>query len=301
MKVFNCLVRDIDSDSYDLRVFHSERSAVLAAINYILRDPCPKLLRRLREKTAIPLYDESLDIERLRQLLDDILYIFYGFVVDIKEQEVMDESTEKYFKYPRTPHFPWSPCATSDDKKLSDINEFLGKIIVVTEKMDGENSSLYKDYFHARSLDGRNHPSRSFVKALHSRICHMIPDGWRLCGENVYAKHSIEYNNLSSYFYLFSIWDQNNRCLSWADTEHYAKLLGVDLVPVLYCGPCKKDIHSLWNGKSSFGCEGEGYVLRNFDSFHYDDFSSNVAKFVRENHVQTDEHWSSNWVPNKLS
>jgi hypothetical protein len=45
----------------------------------------------------------------------------------------------------------------------------------------------------------------------------------------------------------------------------------------------------------------EGYVVRNADKFHYDDFSSNVAKWVRKNHVQTDTHWMhSTIIPNGL-
>ena len=45
----------------------------------------------------------------------------------------------------------------------------------------------------------------------------------------------------------------------------------------------------------------EGYVIRLKDSFHYDEFGTSVAKFVRANHVQTDQHWRhSAIVPNIL-
>jgi dihydroneopterin aldolase len=37
------------------------------------------------------------------------------------------------------------------------------------------------------------------------------------------------------------------------------------------------------------------------DAFDYRDFRRSVAKFVRKNHVQTDEHWMAGEViPNKL-
>jgi hypothetical protein len=36
----------------------------------------------------------------------------------------------------------------------------------------------------------------------------------------------------------------------------------------------------------------EGIVVRIAYPFHYGQFSDHVAKFVRPNHVQTDEHWS---------
>ena len=64
-----------------------------------------------------------------------------------------------YVKYPRTYHLPWSR-PTSDDKKLVDDSQFYGKHLVVTLKMDGENTSMYEDKIHARSIDSanNNHP-----------------------------------------------------------------------------------------------------------------------------------------------
>lgn len=106
------------------------------------------------------------------------------------------------YKYPRTLHLPWSESVQSDDKMVSSCQHFEGKEVVVTEKMDGENTSIYCDGIHARSLDSRHHPSRSWVKGLQARIGWQIPEGWRLCGENVYAVHSIRYDDLESYFSL---------------------------------------------------------------------------------------------------
>ena len=209
-------------------------------------------------------------------------------------------------KYPRTYHLPWSMGSTSDDKTLKDTSCFEGKNVVITEKMDGENSTLANDYYHARSLDSRNHPSRSWIKQFHASIKNDIPEGWRICGENMYAKHSIEYDDLKSYFYCFSIWDDNNYCLSWDDTVEYCKLLGIEHVPVMY------RIYN-WNtlGEPHYledhdvvgfdPAKQEGYVIRNSEKFHHRDFSSNVAKYVRANHVQTDTHWMhSEVIPNKL-
>jgi hypothetical protein len=205
-------------------------------------------------------------------------------------------------KYPRTFHLPWSPGATSDDKILTTTAHFEGKRVVVTEKMDGENCTIGQTYTHARSTDSRHHPSRAWVKNLQAQIGHEIPEGWRLCGENLFAKHSIGYENLPSYFLLFSVWDDQNVCLSWADTEEYARLLRLHMVPVLYEGPWDENkITKLWDGRSRFGGEGEGYVVRVAGSFRYGDFAKAVAKFVRPSHVQTDSHWmQSEVVPNKL-
>jgi len=99
-----------------------------------------------------------------------------------------------------------------------DTSVLAARDVVVTEKMDGENTTLYSDGLHARSVDSRHHPSRAWIKAFHAQWRHLIPEGWRLCGENLFAQHSIHYERLPSYFMLFSIWDEHNHCLSWNET-----------------------------------------------------------------------------------
>ena len=203
-------------------------------------------------------------------------------------------------KYPRTPHLPWSPGGTSDDAYLFDTSHFEGREVVITEKMDGENTSMYRDQIHARSIDGRSHPSRDWVKGLHATIRSEIPEGWRLCGENVYAQHSIVYEELESYFYLFSIWNGDNCALSWDETIEWADMLGVKIVPEIFRG--------LWNQQEAEELANlldlnrqEGYVVRLVDSFSFEDFGVSLAKWVRSGHVQTDQHWMfAEIVPNGL-
>lgn len=204
----------------------------------------------------------------------------------------------KRYKYPRTRHLPWSPGATSDDLVSQGVEPFIDRRVVVAEKMDGENTTLYSDHLHARSIDSRHHPSRTWVKALHGRIAFQIPEGWRVCGENLYAIHSITYTDLPSYFMVFSVWDSSNRCLSWNDTVEWAELLGLHTVPVLYDGP----FDLAWFDSFDVGTgTREGYVVRLAESFAFEDFGTSVAKWVRPGHVQTDEHWMHNAVvPNGL-
>ncbi|MBE7099715.1 MULTISPECIES: RNA ligase family protein [Bacillus cereus group] len=206
-------------------------------------------------------------------------------------------------KYPRTLHVPWSIGITSDDRVLQNMDGFQNQEVVVLEKLDGENTSLYKDAMHARSLSSMHHPSRTWVKTLQGSIGYRIPEGWRICGENVYACHSIHYTELTSYFYVFSIWNEKNECLSWDETVVWCEKLGLVHVPVLYRGPYnEKAIRSCYSGKSIFGGIQEGYVLRFTETFHYDDFSQSVGKFVRKDHVQTNKHWMTQTViPNQLA
>ncbi len=174
-----------------------------------------------------------------------------------------------------------------------------GQSVVITEKMDGENSSLYNFGFHARSVDSRNHSSRDWLKQWHSSFAHEIPDGYRICGENVYAKHSIHYTNLKTYFYGFSLWKET-LCLSWTETIEWFSLLGIEPVPVLYHGPFSQEIlDSIVKSVDTY--LSEGIVIRDAGSFEMVDFGSSIAKWVRKGHVQTSEHWMhSDVITNKL-
>lgn len=206
------------------------------------------------------------------------------------------------YKYPRTHHLPWSEGSTSDDKVLSSVDHFEGKMVIVTEKMDGENTTLLSDGFHARSLDSRNNITRDWVARFHSTIAHEIPKGWRVCGENMYALHSIAYDDLKSYFLGFSIWNESNVALSWTDTVEYFDMLGITSVPVLWKGMFDK--HIIKELVFSLNTEiQEGYVVRLADEFHYDDFRNSVAKYVRKGHVVEDSvHWTKKKiVSNRLA
>jgi len=198
------------------------------------------------------------------------------------------------FRYPRTPHVPFSPGNTSDDRVLADLSAFAGKEIVVTEKRDGGNATLYADgYFHARSLSSVSHRHETRVRAALAAVAPQLPAGWRICGENLQARHSIEYKHLASYFEVFSIWNERNECLSWEETEEWCALLGLTTVPVLYRGPFDEaTLHTLWTPNRHSGDPMEGWVMRTAEGFPYRRFAQCVAKFVRVGHVQTDQHWS---------
>lgn len=207
------------------------------------------------------------------------------------------------YKYPRTPHLPWSPGRTKDDKILKDTSNFEEKHIVVSIKMDGENTTLYSNYMHARSIDSKDHESRHWIKAFWSNIRWLIPKGWRICGENMYAKHSIQYNDLESYFLVFSIWNDKNECLPYWETKDYCDLWDLVHVPIIYNGFWLDKMDAFLKARFDESASGhEGYVVRNYDSFHFDNFERNVAKYVRENHVQTDTHWLyQKIVPNNIA
>lgn len=189
--------------------------------------------------------------------------------------------------YPRTPHLPWSPGAAADDVRVGGLPELAGREVVVTEKLDGENTTMYPDGLHARSLESAHHPSRAWVKALHGRIARDIPPGHRVCGENLYARHSLAYGELESWFYAFSVWD-GDHCLDWDRTVRLTRRLGLPVPPVLWRGTFdQRALRALRLDTT----RREGYVVRTVEGFDREEFAGRVAKWVRPRHVQTDEHW----------
>ncbi len=194
------------------------------------------------------------------------------------------DSYSKYVKYPRTLHLPWSEKLGKGDRRMPDTAWLIGQEVVVTEKRDGENSSLYPDYLHARSVNSGAHESRKALRAIWSQIAYQIPEGWRICGENLYEQHTIVYRDLQSFFEVFSIWDERNVCLSWEETEAYASMLGLITVPVLYRG--------VYDEKAIRACMPtdrpcEGYVVRLASEYPFSAFRHSLGKFVSADFVIT--------------
>lgn len=210
-------------------------------------------------------------------------------------------------KYPRTFHTKFSPGATSDDKIAPDVEPLLNIDIVITEKLDGSNSSLTKGGVYGRShAEYSQNPWDKELWNLWRRIGKHIDEGVFLFGEGMEGIHSIEYSNLKSYFYLFGVRD-GNIWIPWTSVEEYAYLLDIPTVPVLFRGQVTSEkqlqdlTESLCKKPSELGGPREGVVIRNAGMFHSDHFSENVLKWVRKGHVTTDQHWTKNWVKSKLS
>ena len=197
------------------------------------------------------------------------------------------------YKYPRTPHLPFSEGATSDDKHITEKGlKHLKSLndLIVTEKMDGGNLTFYKDNFHGRSLSSGTHAWDSAARALWGKMRFDIPDGWRISGESMYARRSVSYESLPSVYLIFGIWNEKNELLSWDETTEWSELFGIPQVPVLHRGNSFNEAISIWK-KTKDSNTSEGFVLRNADSFPIADFENNIAKYVRSDHVRTRADW----------
>lgn len=215
-------------------------------------------------------------------------------------------------KYPRTYHLPYSPGATKDDKKLQDdwFKYYQGKEIVITEKLDGENIHMNQKDCYARS-DGaptRSPWSRNIWDpndGLYWRIKSLIGSNETLFGENLYGEHSIHYNNLKDYFHLFAV-NTESMWESWDSVKLFSSIIGVPHVPELWRGvvadenSLKTLVDFYTKEPSIYGDTREGVVIRITDSFPIEDFSKYVCKWVRKDHVQTDEHWTRHWKKSRI-
>lgn len=231
--------------------------------------------------------------------------LFYEEQVQKVLAPILDTFVLK-FKHPRTPHLPWSLGASADDIELVDLSSFKDREVVVSEKLDGESTTIGRTkegyYSHARSLDSGYHPTRAYVRKLTGRIGWELPLGWRVSGENLYAEHAIHYNSLLDYFLVYGIANEQNIYLSWDEMQEWCGLLNLQSVPLLWRGVWDEEaIKACFSGKSLCGGEQEGYVVRLSERIPYRMWGQDVAKFVRKGHVAGNEHWTKGIItPNEL-
>lgn len=245
-------------------------------------------------------------------------------------------------RYPSTPHLPFSPevrhnsqthsaasiarrsftfppvlvvQVADDDSLLPDADHFVGMEVVISEKLDGGNCCLKDGEVLARTHSKpATHASFSPIKALMASWRPMfgsggLYEGHAVFGENMTGIHSIEYDDLESYFYVFGVQGPDGRCFSWDEVEEVATTLGVPTVPVYFRGRLDsmeqvKSMMERWAGEPSRVSAGavrpEGFVIRTVEGFPREEFDRNVAKYVRRGHIQTDDTWLRTWKKAKL-
>lgn len=215
-------------------------------------------------------------------------------------------------KYGRTYHYPFSPGTTSDDRINHDYWNDLQHIhaLVHTEKLDGENNCLNKYGVFARSHAApTTSPWTASLREFWQRVRGELGD-LEIFLENLYAIHSIEYQNLEHHFYVFAV-REHDRWLSWEEVKFYAGLLELPTVPEIEIEPTpidrdvfKQKINNIVRTAGTLVpvdtvtgklCTMEGIVSRNAAAFSTDAFAHNVFKWVRKGHVKTSKHWTRNW------
>jgi hypothetical protein len=219
-------------------------------------------------------------------------------------------------KYPRTFHWPESLTVHSDDSYHTDPSFFLNKDVVITEKLDGGNTCLHHGEVYARSVSAPSNAGwMAMVKKHHAWKTNVLefyfnghaPEDTYFYGEDIYGEHSIIYDAVRAEetYHLFNV-RYKDQFLSWDDVKLYAELLGMKHVPNIFAGQFSTiaQITQFFNDElkkpSALGTEREGFVMRIAGEFTANKFATYVCKFVRPNHVQTDQHWTKNWRPCKI-
>jgi hypothetical protein len=183
---------------------------------------------------------------------------------------------------------------------MTDVSSLVGPEIVVTEKCDGSNLTYTSQAVYSRSHSGPpSHPSFNVAKATHAAIRHHISEGVSIFCEYCYAVHSIEYDALPSTSLVFGV-REDVRALwwDWDMVAAQAAGLGLPTVPVLFRGTVAsaRELEaltlSLADAPSAFGGPREGVVVRLAGAFPDAAFSASLGKWVRRDHVTTDDHWA---------
>lgn len=239
------------------------------------------------------------------------------------------EEHRKYIKYPSSHHLPFSNMGDKNDTYIKSVERFLEKPLVITEKIDGSNASLVKDKedpVRARNGSHAKHESFDLLKQLYWQydVYDKLPENMQIFGEWVHAKHSIHYgcdceeqcvdvgenisdvvneniNDERAFFQIFGVYNtKHNIWLSWPTVENIAQQLGFPTTPVIEKSKCDSPMFENRNefydkvynmAQNVVKNGGEGLVVRTKFPYHYDQWKDNLGKFVRENHVKTDEHW----------
>jgi hypothetical protein len=183
---------------------------------------------------------------------------------------------------------------------MTSLNGLKVDDLLVTEKMDGENTTIHCSGTHARSPDSRYHPSRNWIKRFAANISPFLEENERIVGENLFARHSIAYDALPSYFLGFA-WIVDGEVQPWDLTLNRFKSLGITPVPSLYRGPFKdglfEDLASALDTSKH-----EGFVVRIAGAYCEADMQTYMGKYVRNGHVQSDKHWMhADLIPNTLA
>ena len=205
-------------------------------------------------------------------------------------------------KYGRTKHFDFSPGVESDDKVISEaeFEFFLNKEVILSEKLDGSNVCLTSTDVFARSHSGPpDHASFSHLIDIHGFLRHKIPKNISVFAEWCLAIHSIKYMMLQHPLNILSVRDdETGKWWSWDEVVMMANELSVPTAPVILRGyfselaVLKNTVENFSQLSSVYGAEREGIVVRITDPIIQNkECLSGIAKWVRKNHVKTDNHW----------
>ena len=222
--------------------------------------------------------------------------------------------TDRFFKFPSTPHLLTLPgIDIRDDKVLtgSECSILLRNELTVEEKVDGANLGISFDAegnIHAQNRgdylrlpwSGQWKKLGEWLAPRTDVLLEHLSDRFILFGEWCCARHSLFYDRLPDWFLAFDIYDrQSERFLSSPRRDRILGELNVCGVPTLARGNFSLSALQTFMARSKLTDQpAEGIYVR----VDHGDWLVQRAKLVRAGFIQNgDQHWSRSGVkPNKL-
>jgi len=218
-------------------------------------------------------------------------------------------------EFPRTRHLPFEPCASSDDRiaTLEECENIIhgGLNITIEEKIDGANLAITiidgePVIRNRNNILSKNYSSgKTPAKMQFSPVWTWFYNnkekfetlqrilGFQPCvyGEWLYARHTVVYDSLPSWFVAFDVYDYEKK--NYISPKRYRPALieaGFDIVPEMKWDKItEKTLKAMRDTNTEFSKNErkEGIYIKACDG----EFVVNRFKMVRPNFIQG-EHWN---------
>ena len=217
-------------------------------------------------------------------------------------------------KFIRTKHLPLEPNAARDDL-VATAAEYQSVLdhdnVFIEEKIDGANCGITivdgypiirnRNHILSKSFSGKTPAKMQFSSIWNwfyshadslNKLKEILKFNPCIYGEWMYARHSVDYDQLPDYFIAFDIYDlEEKRFININDYREVLEEMGISVVPLLHQGSVdEKTLLSLRDGDATFSSteKREGIYIRIVNK---KGFVSKRYKMVRDGFIQG-EHWN---------
>ena len=214
-------------------------------------------------------------------------------------------------RYPRIPHLLGGRGTPDDDVLDDDAREhLLRKEVVVEEKLDGANVSLWQDDGLVQvalrggpgSMDRAGHLGRlrAWLGGHHAEVTALLHGGLVAYGEWLLLTHTVSYDRLPDYLVLLDLLDTSGAWLAPDDRNRRCSESGLPVPPEVWRGVPHGGVAEVERlaSLSAFGSgPAEGVVIRTVDGSE-----PRIAKLLRPgfSHLGDDE-WAAGRPKNSVS
>jgi hypothetical protein len=171
----------------------------------------------------------------------------------------------------------------------------------ISFSQDGEVQLQNRGQYLNWPYYGQWKPLNYWMKQHEEMLFDLLQDKYILFGEWCYAKHSIYYSKLPSWFIAFDVYDiENEKFLSVRNRNKFLSNVSIAVINPVARGQFSFNELQAMQFKSFYGDDlAEGLYLRIDD----DTFLKARAKLVRADFIQSiEDHWSNrSIIANRLS